>query len=288
MKRLLFYLRAYPWSWRLDLICLMITEVVTIPKRLIRTWFRPTLVESRSILGHIYDVKGTARPMPRGMLVSYNINGRTLRLMLRWNSSDFLVFNQVFIFEEYKKITGLKIDRPVIVDAGANIGCTTLYLASFYPGARFLAIEPDADNFALMCENLKLNGIQNALAEPTALWYCETKVSLSVQHRDNRDWSRRVVQVDGVSQVPANSLNAILRDTGLDAIDILKMDIEGAEDDVFLHDLNLNAVLERIKAIAIEVHSSDNQIARSLTANGFVVERFRETLFGIKKNTYAG
>jgi FkbM family methyltransferase len=51
------------------------------------------------------------------------------------------------------------VERPLILDLGANIGLATLYFAKNWPKAYIVAVEPDEENFRLMLANL--DGLSN-------------------------------------------------------------------------------------------------------------------------------
>ncbi len=88
---------------------------------------------------------------------------------LRLDNSDADVFRQVFRYREYDlKGTGqwprvqaayeallAAGKRPIIIDAGANVGASTLYFATTYPEAIVVAIEPDAENLELCRRNTR-------------------------------------------------------------------------------------------------------------------------------------
>src|SRR5262245_51740970 len=62
--------------------------------------------------------------------------------VIRHGTSDFAVFCEVLLQEEYACIPHLD-DVRTIVDAGANVGFSTRYLLRRFPSARVIALEPD-------------------------------------------------------------------------------------------------------------------------------------------------
>jgi hypothetical protein len=73
---------------------------------------------------------------------------------VRLRTSDIPTYREVFLQQAYR----LALQRPpsVIVDAGANIGLTSVYFALRYPAARIVAVEPEASNFALLTTNTRI------------------------------------------------------------------------------------------------------------------------------------
>ncbi len=78
-------------------------------------------------------------------------------------SSDLFVFGQLFLQEEYKSTVKLcnkyfPDNRDLIlIDAGANIGMTTLYLSNFFNFSKIIVIEPSIENLEILnlnCDKL--------------------------------------------------------------------------------------------------------------------------------------
>lgn len=280
MKKVLFFLNAYTFVYKCEVVLLFFLEFVRVDG-LFKKHFRNFVPESRAILGFIYGAKGTASHRANGMLVYFPFKERSITLLLRWHSSDFLVFNQVFIKEEYKPLTGLKIKNPVVVDAGANIGCTSIYLSAFYPDAKFIAIEPDKTNFESAKKNFALNKIEDAHFFEVALWHNNSEVFLSDNFRDRRDWSITVSE-NGDRSVIASTLLSLVKKSKVEQVDILKIDIEGAEETIFEKDTTLTDILRSTKAIAIEIHETNSTIKNKLEVIGFQPFTEGETLFTIQ------
>lgn len=278
----LFFFKAYPGRWRFSLVMLILTELLKIPMHLRRRLFSRTLIESRAILGFVHSHAGIASSDDACMLVAFPFYGNTVKMKLRWNSSDFLVFEQVFIREEYSPLISIKNTVSSIVDVGANIGCTTIYLKAFFPQARIVAIEADPDNFRSLLENIKLSNLQGVTCLPIAIWHTNQKVSLSRSFRDNRDWSVQISE-NGITKVEAKTLDSLLKTSRQHSVDILKMDIEGAEVKIFNDDVSIESALKKVKDVAIEVHDDSNNIVRNkLIRAGFTIFEQSETLFGQK------
>jgi FkbM family methyltransferase len=280
MKRFLFFVNAYRGIRKFQLLILLLCEQLLII-HYTRKWFRTDLIESRSLLGYIFDNGGNSRSSQDGMLIDLFCNTKFIQIYLRWGSSDFLAFNQVFIKEEYKKLTRLKNADPIIVDAGANIGCTTLYFYSFYPDAYIIAIEPDKENFNALTRNVRLNNLKNIYLTRAALWYKKDTVTLTNNYRDQRQWSIQVSD-HGDQVVESKTLHDIVGDAGKNKIDVLKMDIEGAEKSVFKLDINLESVLYEVQLVGVEVHDQDGAIENKLKLMGFNCSTVGETLFAEK------
>jgi FkbM family methyltransferase len=116
----------------------------------------------------------------------------------------------------------------VIVDCGANIGITSLFLAARYPGARILSVEPHPENFAL----LRTNVAQVPRILP--IHACVTGASRSAVRftTDQAAWGNRIAAHDRGVLVPAITIEELCEQNGIKKIDLLKLDIEGAEEQV--------------------------------------------------------
>jgi FkbM family methyltransferase len=174
---------------------------------------------------------------------------------LRLNSSDVPTFWQVFVNSEYES-PELPSSASSIVDLGANIGLATLYFAARYPQSSILAVEPEPDNFKLLLRNTQSLG-SRVHRHRAAVWRNDGLISLRTKDDNNRPLGEWGVQVTASPQrdepsTPCFRLPTLLQLAGFQSVDILKVDIEGAELEVFSEDLT--SCLERIRMIIIETH----------------------------------
>jgi FkbM family methyltransferase len=178
-------------------------------------------------------------------------NGRRVRV--RANTSDVTCLEKVFVEEEYR----LPLDAnpsfaaspQLIVDAGANIGMATLYFAQAFPQARIVAIEPEASNFAALRANCE--GLANVMLKQAALWPVRASLQLTDTRAQNWCFSVRPAS-DTADALPAITIPDILAECSADFIDLLKLDIEGAERELFSD--SCEEWLPRVRMIVIELH----------------------------------
>jgi FkbM family methyltransferase len=120
------------------------------------------------------------------------------------------------------------------VDIGANAGLYSLYVAERAgPHARVLAIEPQPGIVERLTFNLACNPGFNAVARAVAVAGREGTVGMVVDPRDSGG-THLALDADetpaaSTVEVRCRPLRAILEDAGINAIDALKIDIEGAE-----------------------------------------------------------
>lgn len=160
------------------------------------------------------------------------------RLTVRPGDSDAFVLAQIFTAREYdahpfwmERLNAVAAgfrragQVPLIVDAGANVGYSALYLAEHFPDAVVIAVEPDANCLELLRRNCGHNPRIRALH--AALWSHGNGVDLD--SRDESSWANRVS--DGGS-TPSVTLDTLIAEIPNAAPLIVKLDIEGAETEV--------------------------------------------------------
>jgi FkbM family methyltransferase len=179
-------------------------------------------------------------------IVKVRLAGLQEPLRIRPRTSDKLVFEQIFLQGEYDLETDFC--PRLIVDAGANVGYASIYFATRWPNAQLVAIEPDPANFTVLLENLKAYPAIRAIQ--AALWPRHELLTLQT---GREAWSSRVTTEDtgDARQVRAITLDEVLSILSASEIDLLKLDIEGSERELFD---SPGPWLERTKIIVTELH----------------------------------
>jgi FkbM family methyltransferase len=167
-------------------------------------------------------------------------------VLARPKTSDFGVYYQVFIDEQYSHLNNL--NPKLIVDCGANVGYTSAYLLSRFAGARVIAIEPFPDNAALARRNLEPYGERAEIIE-AAIWSRSTSLVFERIEQGN-EWGISVRQADANEKGNVKAID--IRSLPVDRIDILKVDIEGSEIELFREDAD--SWLPLVANIVIELH----------------------------------
>ncbi|HUO04952.1 MAG TPA: FkbM family methyltransferase [Candidatus Binataceae bacterium] len=181
--------------------------------------------------------------------VTVNVPGIAAPLVIRQGISDVRVFRQVFVARDYD--LQLPADRTAIktiIDGGANAGYSTAFFATEFPNARVIAIEPEASNFAALTANTR--AYPNVSRVNAAIWGNSGVVKIA--NPDAEKWSMQVVPAEsGPAAIKAMTIDEILKESGQTRIDLLKLDVEGAEREIFSGEC---AWLDRVGFIAIEIH----------------------------------
>lgn len=172
---------------------------------------------------------------------------------LRIPSTDVPMYQQVFIDQEYDFL--VETQPKVIIDAGANIGLASIYFTNKYPGAKILAIEPERSNFELLKENTA--PYPNIIPIQAALWHKNEEINLidtglgKVGFMTEMKNSSNSRPNNTCHAVEAITIDKLMKDYNLKKIDILKMDIEGAEREVFS---DTSSWIEKVDALIVELH----------------------------------
>jgi len=170
------------------------------------------------------------------------------KIIARKNTTDMAIFSQIFFYREYK----LKLDfRPqLIIDAGANVGYASLWFHLKYPRAEIIAIEPHHDNLKILKQNLE--GIKQVKIIPKGLWPFNTKLKILPGSSGECGYETQEAFDDMKENIETITIKEILKLSNKKQIDILKIDIEGAEQELF--NRGYKDWLGQVKVLIIELH----------------------------------
>ncbi len=146
--------------------------------------------------------------------------------LLFWD--DLIVFHEIFIKNIYKDdIFKLKADT-ILLDIGASIGWYTIKMSDILgKNSLIISIEPDPDNFSYLKRNIIVNNLENIIVINKGVWSKNLKKQkIGVKYASSIDF------IDSNKQnslVSLEKIDKILFDLKITSVDIIKMDIEGAE-----------------------------------------------------------
>jgi len=205
----------------------------------------------------------------------YQIN-RAIKMKLRVNTYDKVAVYQVWRRKEYEDDQFFIRPNDVVIDIGAHIGAFSIWAASQARSGTIYAFEPNADNFSLLEENIKLNHLPNVRAFKLAVADKSGKALLYNSKSQNMTHSLFESAFTHSIKIDTISLAEILEVNGIEEVDYLKIDAEGAEYPILL--TLPAALLSRFKKIFIEFHDyldhgyTYRDLEHFLSANGFRVE----------------
>ncbi|HET9955298.1 MAG TPA: FkbM family methyltransferase [Polyangiaceae bacterium] len=194
-----------------------------------------------------------------------DMNGSSLSIFVG-GGSDEEVFREVFVDDEYGLVD---VTPQVIFDVGANVGYSALYFARKYPQARIFSFEPDPRNFRILQRNTA--SLSRITCFPMALASHDGEASFYVNRAQGM--SSSLVNRAGFDRicVATKTLASVMRQTGVDFVDLLKFDIEGGELALF----RKQTELDRVGALIGEVHED---------LMGCSLEQFLPLLSGFELN----
>lgn len=154
-------------------------------------------------------------------------------------------FRELFVDDNYKFTS--KSNKPVIYDCGANIGLSCLYFKKLYPKAKIIAFEADKNIADILSKNLKKNNIKDVIIYDSAVWIHDCGIEFSIEGSDGGSIQGKGEKIN----VPSVRLKSLL-DRSKFEIDLLKIDIEGAEYEVIK---DCKKSLHNVRNIFLEYHS---------------------------------
>ncbi|MCB9978327.1 MAG: FkbM family methyltransferase [Rhodospirillales bacterium] len=193
--------------------------------------------------------------------------GRYKGRFFSFRRCDVLAIREVLHHQEYAFLTPLlkRVENPVILDLGAHIGLFALWALSVNPGADITSVEASPSTFRVLEDNTKRSASANWRAINRAAW----RDGESVGFMDEGEGMSRRVCAQGKTSVEGISLSPLLADRA--HIDLMKIDIEGAEEVFLCDDPGVRAALDKVGALVIELHGNacDINKVRALLADRF-------------------
>lgn len=223
-----------------------------------------------------YDLKFRPKNQPgRVKILGWDlefIDGNSLYWMVKVN-----------VLERYNDFYTVK-PSPRILDCGANIGVSVLRFKQLYPRAKITAFEPDPQLCAVLRRNLGRNGAGDVEVIEAAVWKMEATLGFAPFAGED---SQSGYILDSAEQNvdPANPIQLVravsLSDYLADPMDLLKLDIEGAEFEVLE---SCKKVIKNANQIMLEVHHKVDRVDLLIG----VIEPLRDAGFQLVLNTKYG
>lgn len=182
-------------------------------------------------------------------IIGIKVPNLTAKVLIRNNPSDIQIFTQIFVHQEYNVMIAEKVN--VIIDCGANIGLASLFFLSKYPNAKIIAIEPEENNFKMLKQNL--DKFSNVTCIKKGVW--DKTVNLEIIDNGWGDAGFIIKEAQSISEksVPAICIEEVINQFKLEKINILKIDIEGSEEQVIL---NSSKWIKKVDMIFCEIHEN--------------------------------
>lgn len=235
----------------------MATRSVGLPRRWIRAFRRG--VEAAHVVGWcaadgvsrrtlLRAYAALARRSFSAAAVDTRVRIAGVTMDLRFRQRDIYVIGEILHDQVYQLRSRLPVS-PVIVDAGANIGLASMWLAATYPGAQLHCFEPELGAFALLQHNTRQ--LRGARCQRAALGARTGEITFHVTENAS-DHSVFDLGVPAHPEVVSClRLDEYLINQGIERVDLLKLDVEGSELAVLE---GLGSQIDRVGAIVGEVH----------------------------------
>ncbi len=145
------------------------------------------------------------------------------------DSSDLAILKEIFLDDEYD--VSLNCEPDIIFDLGSNVGLSVIYFKLKYPNSKIYCFEPDPATY----QKLRKNTLQffniflfsvavSDMVEEAKFYISESSMSSSLVERER---GQKFIFVKN------NTLDNIMKENKLTHVDLLKFDVEGAEDLIF-------------------------------------------------------
>lgn len=175
------------------------------------------------------------------------------QIWVKPRSSDLFTIYEIYRDGGYApKLQYTPGDIKTVVDFGANIGIFSLWASRFFPAKKIYAVEMEDSNYEQLLANIAVNGLQATILPIKAAIFSE---SGSIGIRRMGGLGFHMVNLHEKSNtVKALSLADFLSLTGIETIDVLKIDIEGAEK-YLLTPENEPVFRSKVRYVFLETHS---------------------------------
>lgn len=183
--------------------------------------------------------------------------------------------SEEFMWECFAKYLG---ECSVFVDIGAHIGKYAVPVAKALGECGLVvAIEPHPDNYGLLLRNIDLNKLRNVVALRIAAWSSEEELTLFTGEYSTRHSVKKNHGLGSIV-VKAKPLDNVLEEIGVNRVDLIKIDVEGAEVEV------LKGMSETMKrhhpVIVVEVWSENSKLVEEIVSQfGYRVERINREYY---------
>lgn len=167
---------------------------------------------------------------------------------IRKNGSDYATFLEVLIKKDYT--VPFSFSPKTIIDAGGNIGLTSIFFANQYPGAAIVIVEPDKENFKVLVANT--TPYKNIFPFNKGIWTHKAFLNVIDTGRGENSFIVEETLQPNENSVEAAAINEIMEQQRWQGIDLLKIDIEGTEKEIFEN--NYEKWLPHTKVIFVETH----------------------------------
>lgn len=221
--------------------------------------------------------------MKRKKFTNIQMKGLKHPFTLRANPYDYVTFEEVLLRRSYELPES--IVPSTIIDGGGNIGLTAVFFANRYPKASIVTVEPDTANFKL----LEANCIpyQNIMPVRAGIWSHPCHLQIIDKGQGNNAFMVQEISQPAAGSIEAWSIDGIMKKQQWETVDVIKLDIEGSEKQVF--EKNYENWLPKTKALFVELHDrmvegSSKAVFAAISKYNFSCEIVGENLLFVNRS----
>jgi len=199
-----------------------------------------------------------------------------LMVLVRPKTYDLYTISEVFDGLVYKpSLRDINSNFKIVLDLGAGIGDFSLWAYKFLHTEKTIAVEMESGNFRSLCLNIKRNGLEKIIVPLNiAIAENEGEAHIKINDFNSGMHSLDFKQKKGI-KVKTIGLKELLEIYKINKVDLLKMDIEGAEQFV-LNENNKVLFSDKVGYLIIESHADHKRNAAYFANLGFEVKTMRQ------------
>jgi FkbM family methyltransferase len=209
--------------------------------------------------------------------ISLRVPGSATPLLCRPRDSDIWVIWSAFFKRDCD--CELPTSTQTIIDAGANVGYVSVFLANKYPAARIVAVEMDPDNVEILRKNVQGYNVDVVLG---AVWSSHSHFLIDKSGGKSFAFRIQEVSAETPGALPTLTIADLMRRIEAADLGLLKLDIEGAEEALFTE--NYEEWIDHVRVLIVEVHGAKAKeaVISVMTKRNFYMEQQGEKLVFVK------
>lgn len=220
-----------------------------------------------------------------GNIVLHTHDG--LNITIRQNLFDARIIREIFLDKSYIRHFALP-PNPIIVDIGGYIGDFSIYSVKYLKAAHVIVYEPTAENFKILKLNIEDNGYSDRITAVNKAVSDTDEVRLNVQLHESEEVHVSAYWYEGAEKrrIPSVTLSGLFEAHQLDSVDLLKVDCEGCEYNIF--PAVPDHIYDRIKNIVFEYHRIEkfevklNHVLKRLKSVGYKLRKDKNLVYAYR------
>jgi len=181
------------------------------------------------------------------------------------------IYKEIYLESVYVDMMNTRKDL-VILDIGANIGCTVQYFRDF--AKKVIAVEPSTEHFEALKKNVEFNGWTNVVPIKAAIAEKNGEMELSLNSANRTCHSLNMKYGGATEKVKTIDFETLLKENNIDKVDFCKFDVEGYEEPILMGE-SFKKVADKISAIMVEFHFPDfGKIVEYMIKLGYNARRY--------------